>query len=93
MIKNIQGPANHQYSRNFGMLRLSETLAKHYTGSFNRQIDAASEVLVANGVVSALYNTITALVEPGDEVVFLEPFLRAMLLWSSTQVGRPLVFP
>jgi kynurenine--oxoglutarate transaminase/cysteine-S-conjugate beta-lyase/glutamine--phenylpyruvate transaminase len=75
LIKNIGlENANHQYSRTFGNIRLCETLANHYKPIFNRTINPLTEILIANGAVSVLYNTITALIEPGDEAIFIEPF-------------------
>src|SRR5690349_20707248 len=50
MTKNINAPnANQRYTRTPGNLKLCETLANHYTTSFNRTLNPLSEVLVANG--------------------------------------------
>jgi kynurenine--oxoglutarate transaminase/cysteine-S-conjugate beta-lyase/glutamine--phenylpyruvate transaminase len=98
LVKNITSPnANHQYTRSFGNIKLCENLANHYKASFGRTIDPMSEVLVACGGVSVLYNTITALVENGDEVIFFEPFYESYFpeikFTGGTPVGIPMIPP
>jgi kynurenine--oxoglutarate transaminase/cysteine-S-conjugate beta-lyase/glutamine--phenylpyruvate transaminase len=96
--KNISGTdSNHQYSRSSGNIKLCETLAKYYNASFKKQIDPMTEILVANGGISVLYNTITALVEPGDEVLLLEPFYESYFaeikLMGGNAIGVPMIPP
>ena len=44
-------------------------LAKRYSTHLRRRVDATSEVAVTVGASQALYLTLQALVNPGDEVV------------------------
>ena len=98
MTNHISNPdVNHQYSRTCGNLKLVEAISKNYSKIFNRKIDALKEVIVVNGAVSLLYNTITALVEPNDEVILIEPFYDCYLpqakFSGAKVIGIPMIPP
>ncbi|MGW7531811.1 pyridoxal phosphate-dependent aminotransferase [Amycolatopsis sp. NPDC054798] len=63
------GPHN-QYEDPRGNLRLREEIAR----GFAVQTDAETEVTVTAGATEALCVALFAVVDPGDEVVLLEPF-------------------
>ena len=63
----------NQYTRPAGHPALVEVLAQRYSRHFGRSLDALSEVTVTVGASQALYLTLQALVNPGDEVLLLEP--------------------
>ena len=71
--KNIKN-GNHQYTRSLGDLKLVESISRTYSNIFHRKIDPLTEVCVSNGAVQLLYNSITSLINPGDEVILFEPF-------------------
>ena len=52
----------------------SKILAARYSSHFNRQVDPNSEVAVTVGCSQALYLALTALLQPQDEVLLIEPF-------------------
>ncbi|KAH7971043.1 hypothetical protein HPB49_018365 [Dermacentor silvarum] len=78
VVKALQYPDSrselHQYTRAFGHPRLVKALAKMYSGLTRRDINAENEVLVTVGAREALYATFQGLVNPGDEVIIIEPF-------------------
>ena len=63
----------HQYTRPAGHQPLCDVLAQRYSGHLGRDIDSQTEVAVTVGASQALYLTLQALVNPGDEVILLEP--------------------
>ncbi|MDC0526043.1 aminotransferase class I/II-fold pyridoxal phosphate-dependent enzyme [bacterium] len=63
----------HQYTRPAGHPPLVEVLAERYSGHLGRHVDAMTEVATTVGASQALYLTLQAHVNPGDEVVLLEP--------------------
>ncbi|MFC7374853.1 MULTISPECIES: aminotransferase class I/II-fold pyridoxal phosphate-dependent enzyme [unclassified Brachybacterium] len=65
---------HNQYPPGIGEAALREAIAEHQSQWYGLHWDAGSEVLVTTGATEALAATILALVEPGDEVVTLEPF-------------------
>lgn len=72
----VEAPAgfmSHQYCRSQGEPSLVKELARVYSQQLGREVDWASEVQVTNGATGALNCAIASLVDPGDEVVVLEP--------------------
>ncbi|WP_114856140.1 aminotransferase class I/II-fold pyridoxal phosphate-dependent enzyme [Brachybacterium sp. YJGR34] len=64
----------NQYPPGAGERVLREAVAAHQEQWYGLTWDPAREVLVTTGATEALAATLLALVEPGDEVVTLEPF-------------------
>lgn len=64
----------NQYPPGAGTPELREAIAAHQAQWYGLHWDPDSEVLVSTGATEALAATILALVEPGDEVITLEPF-------------------
>jgi len=64
----------NQYPPGAGEAELREAVAEHQASWYGLRWDPATEVLVTTGATEALAATILALVEPGDEVITLEPF-------------------
>ncbi|KQV07585.1 pyridoxal phosphate-dependent aminotransferase [Leifsonia sp. Root112D2] len=67
----------NQYPPGRGMLDLREAIAEHQQRFYGLHVDPEREVLVTAGATEALAATLLALIEPGDEVVTLEPFYDA----------------
>lgn len=65
---------HNQYPPGLGEAGLRGAIAEHQARWYGLGWDPASEVLVTTGATEALAATILALVEPGDEVITLEPF-------------------
>lgn len=70
--------------------RISDKMEKLY----GRKYDADTEITITAGGTQALYSAITALVNPGDEVVVIEPaydsYIPAILLAGGVPVPFPL---
>lgn len=67
----------HHYSHSRGVPLLREKLAAYQQEISTAPVDAAQEILVTAGSKAAIYMALTALLEPGDEVIIPEP------LWVS----------
>ena len=65
---------HNQYPPGPGEAGLREAIAEHQAQWYGLHWDPASEVMVTTGATEALAATVLALVEPGDEVITLEPF-------------------
>lgn len=63
----------HQYTRPAGHPNLVEVLAARYSRHLGREVEPMSEVTVTVGASQALFLTLQALLNPGDEVILLEP--------------------
>mmetsp|Transcript_7605 Transcript_7605/g.11400 ORF Transcript_7605/g.11400 Transcript_7605/m.11400 type:complete len:498 (+) Transcript_7605:41-1534(+) len=72
-IKAIKSGFN-QYTRTAGHPRLVEHLAERYSHHFKRRVDPYSQIAITIGASQALYVAIKTLLNPGDEVILLEPY-------------------
>lgn len=70
---------SNQYPPMLGIPALRQAIAHHAERFYGLEIDWQSETLVTSGATEALAAAIFALVEPGDEVVLIEPFYDAYL--------------
>jgi len=66
----------HQYTRGFGHPRLVNAISGLYSKLLNigHAIDPNKEVLVTDGAYEALFTAIMGHVNPGDEVIIIEPY-------------------
>ena len=67
----VEGP--NQYPPMMGVTALREAVAANWRRFHGLEVDPAREVLVTSGATEALADSIAALIEPGDEVVLIEP--------------------
>ena len=65
---------HNQYAPSHGTPRLRRAVAAEWATRFGREIDPDSEVTVTTGATEALFAAMIAFIDPGDEVVFFEPF-------------------
>jgi aminotransferase len=71
-IRSIQNGETH-YTSNSGILELRQTLSDHLERLYGVRYDPESEILITVGVSEALYLALTAVLDPGDEVIVPVP--------------------
>jgi aminotransferase len=71
-VRSLEGGETH-YTSNAGRLQLREALAKHLHNLYGVTYNPASEIIVTVGVSEALYLAMTALLNPGEEVIIPTP--------------------
>ena len=64
----------NQYPPGRGIALLRQAIVDHSARHYGLRYDASSEVLVTTGATEALAAAVLAFVDPGDEVIALEPF-------------------
>ena len=64
----------NQYAPSQGAARLRSAIAADWYARYGRELDAEREVSITTGATEGLIAAMLALVNPGDEVVFFEPF-------------------
>lgn len=73
----LAGP--HQYPPMMGLPELRQAVAAHAGRFYGLDIDWQTEVMVTSGGTEALADCLFGLIEPGDEVVLIEPLYDSYL--------------
>jgi len=63
----------HQYLPMTGSPALIDQVSQLIKNEYNRKVESQEEVLITAGATQAIFSTILALVENGDEVIILDP--------------------
>ncbi len=91
-IRSLEAGRTH-YTSNYGTLELRRGIADNLERRYGVSYDPATEVLVTVGASEAVAATMTALVDPGDEVLLHEPsyvaYMPAIVFAGGTTVHVP----
>jgi aminotransferase len=98
LIKEAAAEAIHadinQYAITWGSKRLRDVLAARYAEWYGMTVDPEADLTVTCGATEAMATVLLAVVDPGDEVVVLEPFYENYgpdaILCSATPIFVPL---
>ncbi|MBN1428261.1 MAG: aminotransferase class I/II-fold pyridoxal phosphate-dependent enzyme [Anaerolineae bacterium] len=71
-IRSLREGHTH-YTSNSGILELRQALSAHLNRLYGVSYDPEDEILLTVGVSEALYLAMTAILDPGDEVIVAEP--------------------
>lgn len=72
-IRALRGGLN-QYAIGSGSEELRRAIASHSRRFYGMEVDPGTMVTVTSGATEAIFDTLQALVDPGDEVILFEPF-------------------
>lgn len=81
----------NQYAPSMGILPLREAIAYNYKRFYDFTVNPLSEVVVTTGATEAIFCTCMGILNPGDEVIVLEPFYDSYL--ASIQLAGAKVVP
>ncbi|MET8504202.1 pyridoxal phosphate-dependent aminotransferase [Streptomyces sp. NPDC004787] len=73
-VRALRDGRGNQYPPGPGVPELRAAVAEHQRRFYGLEYDPDSEVLVTAGATEAIAAALLALVEPGDEVIALEPY-------------------
>lgn len=79
----------NQYAPFEGIMPLRDVLSRNYKKYYELEYDPETEITVLNGATEAIFVTIQALVNPGDEVIIFEPFYDSYLASIKLAGGVP----
>jgi len=82
-----------QYTSNSGTIELRTALSNHLDKLYGVHYLPEEEILVTVGVSEALYLTMMAIMEPGDEVIIPEPCFVSYAPEVTLAGGRPVMVP
>jgi len=83
----IEGPS--QYPPMMGIPELRQAVAEHNKRFYDLDVDWQTETMVTSGATEALCDSLLALIEPGDEVVLIEPLYDCYLPMVRRAGGIP----
>ncbi|MCH1865080.1 pyridoxal phosphate-dependent aminotransferase [Nocardioides sp. CFH 31398] len=89
-VEALRTGAN-QYAPGIGLPALRQAVAAHQHRHYGIELDPDTEVVVTTGVTEGVAAAVLGLVEPGDEVVVVEPFYDSYpaMLQMAGAVRRP----
>ncbi|MEN8097459.1 MAG: aminotransferase class I/II-fold pyridoxal phosphate-dependent enzyme [Chloroflexota bacterium] len=79
------------YTSNSGIAELRRALAEHLDTLYGQTYNPASEILITVGVSEALYLALTAILEPGDEVIVPQPSFVSYVPEAIFAGGSPVI--
>jgi aminotransferase len=83
----------NQYAITWGAPRLREALVRKYRNWYGLEVDGAREVTVTCGATEAMVAVMLSVVDPGDEVIVLEPFYENYGPDAILSDARPVFLP
>ncbi len=91
-IRSLEQGETH-YTSNSGTLELRQTLSGYIKRHYEIEYDPEHELLITVGVSEALYLALTAVLNPGDEVIIAEPCYVAYAPEVIFAGGVPVMIP
>ncbi|MFI5255544.1 MAG: pyridoxal phosphate-dependent aminotransferase [Candidatus Limnocylindrales bacterium] len=91
-VRSLRSGRTH-YTSNFGTLELRRALAAHLDRRYGVEYDPVGELLITVGASEAVAATMTAIIDPGDEVILHEPSYVAYLPAIVFSGGVPVLVP
>ncbi|HRF99121.1 MAG TPA: aminotransferase class I/II-fold pyridoxal phosphate-dependent enzyme, partial [Aggregatilineales bacterium] len=73
-VEALQSGQYNQYAPGAGALLAREGVANFVNRHYGLDIDPQQGVLVTAGATEAVFTSIMGLIDPGDEVIVIEPF-------------------
>jgi len=74
LVQAAQAGGYNQYAPGSGTTSLRQAIASHAARFYNFEIDPIKGVVVTSGATEGIFSAILGLVDPGDEVIVIEPF-------------------
>ncbi|HEX9798148.1 MAG TPA: aminotransferase class I/II-fold pyridoxal phosphate-dependent enzyme [Anaerolineales bacterium] len=81
------------YTSNSGIFELRQALATHLERLYGVAFDPGTELLITVGVSEALYLALTAILDPGDEVIVPTPCFVSYAPEVTFAGGQPVLLP
>ena len=81
------------YTSNSGTVELRRAVSKHINKLYGVSYDAEDEIIITVGVSEAVYLAMTAVLDPGDEVIIPEPCFVSYAPEVSFAGGVPVMVP
>lgn len=74
LVQAARAGRYNQYAPGPGTTSLRQAVADHAGRFYNLDIDPANGVIVTSGATEGIFSAVLGLVDPGDEVIVIEPY-------------------
>ncbi len=74
LVRAAQSGQQNQYAPGPGTASLRKAIADHAARFYDMEIDPNRGVIVTSGATEGIFAAILGLVDPGDEVIVIEPY-------------------
>lgn len=74
LVQAAQAGQYNQYASGPGIASLRQAIVDHTARFYDLEIDPEQGVIVTSGATEGIFSCILGLVDPGDEVIVIEPF-------------------
>jgi N-succinyldiaminopimelate aminotransferase len=92
-VKALQDGQHNQYAPGSGTQVLRQSVANHAGKFYNLDVDANAGVVVTSGATEAVFDCILGLIDPGDEVIVIEPYFDSYLPNLIMAGAKPVFVP
>ncbi len=79
LVQAAQSGQYNQYAPGPGTSSLRQAVVDHAKRFYNLEIDPANGVIVTSGATEGIFAALLGLVDPGDEVIIIEPYYDSYL--------------
>lgn len=93
LVSKYLEAGKNQYAPMPGILELRVTLCTHYSKLHDCEINPETEITITAGATQAIYNTISAVVNEGDEVILFSPAYDCYAPAIEVHGGKPVFIP
>ncbi|HEY5464582.1 MAG TPA: methionine aminotransferase [Hanamia sp.] len=97
LVYKAMKDGHNQYTHRNGLFALREAISEKVEYLYKCKADPATEITITPGGTYAIYNALTSVLNPGDEVIVFEPaydsYIPNIEINGAIPVLIPLVFP
>src|SRR5579859_2764986 len=93
MVEAAQSGKYNQYAPGPGSPSLRQAVAEHAARFYQMDIDPARGVVVTSGATEGIFASLMGLVDPGDEVIVIEPFFDSYVPGILMAGAKPVFVP
>ncbi len=88
-IRALNSDTANQYAPSPGLPSLREGVAKHAGIFYDLDVDSNTGVIITAGATQGVFSSIMGLVDPGDEVIVIEPYYDSYVPGVLMAGGKP----
>ena len=92
-IRALQSDTANQYAPSPGLPSLREGVARHASVFYDIDVDPYTGVIVTAGATQGVYSAIMGLIDPGDEVIVIEPYYDSYVPGVLMAGAKPIYVP